>query len=410
MKPPSLKSIRLKNFKAVLDSGKITLTPLTVFIGNNGSGKSSIIEGLETLQAMLEHGLDRAMQTWRGFEHVWHQGVSHRLKQAGEMRASCTNPMSFELAGQIPAGAFSANIRINAGPAANELFIEKERVVIRNHRSMERDANGNVTFKLKNGPSENYKGADGEPELGKALNWFPLEWQFVSLIAQSMGSPIPQHRTGGTIRMQKDGSNLADYLLNIRNLTRTDWPSASRRFNLSDDLRSIRKLGQDTLEGIVDALQHVLPYAKDLQPTLASELERTVYLQLTEADFKIPGWLLSTGTLRILAFLALFRHPSPPPLIVIEEIENGLDPRTLHLLVDEIRTLVESGRSQVIVTTHSPYFLDLLDLSHIVMVERIDGQPTFTRPANETALRKWAKDFSPGRLYTMGLFNKKPRK
>jgi predicted ATPase len=94
---------------------------------------------------------------------------------------------------------------------------------------------------------------------------------------------------------------------------------------------------------------------------------------------------------------------------VIEEIENGLDPRTLHLLVEEIRTLVESGRSQVIVTTHSPYLLDLLDLSHIVMVERINGQPTFTRPGNETALRKWAKDFSPGRLYTMGLFNKKKK-
>jgi predicted ATPase len=170
---------------------------------------------------------------------------------------------------------------------------------------------------------------------------------------------------------------------------------------------SIRRLDQVAFDGIVETLQHVLPYAKDLQPALTSELERTVYLQLTEADFKVPGWLLSTGTLRILALLALFRHPSPPPLIVIEEIENGLDPRTLHLLVDEIRTLVESGRSQVIVTTHSPYLLDLLDISQSVMVERIDGHPTFTRPADQQALRRWVKDFSPGRLYTMGLFNEK---
>jgi len=44
---------------------------------------------------------------------------------------------------------------------------------------------------------------------------------------------------------------------------------------------------------------------------------------MTEGDFKIPDWLLSSGTLRILALLALFRHPTPPPLIVIEEIENG---------------------------------------------------------------------------------------
>ena len=383
MTAPFLRSFRLRHFKAVRDSGPIKFTPLTVFIGNNGSGKSSIAEGLETLQAIVEHGLDVAMQPWRGFEHVWHQGVSHRLSQPGHGRPYHANPMSFDLTGRVRTGAFSAGLRVNAGPGSNELFIEQERVVIKNRLDMQRDAQGNVTIRYKNARPQQYKDADGESELGKALDRYPLAWQFVSLVPQSMGAPVPQHRTGGQVRLNKEGANLADYLLNIR------------------------RLDQAAFDGIVETLQHVLPYAKDLQPALTSELERTVYLQLTEADFKVPGWLLSTGTLRILAFLGLFRHPSPPPLIVIEEIENGLDPRTLHLLVDEIRTLVESGRSQVIVTTHSPYLLDLLDLSHIVMVERIDGQPTFTRPADQKALQRWARDFSPGRLYTMGLFNKK---
>lgn len=383
MTSPFLRSFRLKHFKAVRDSGAIRFTPLTVFIGNNGSGKSSIAEGLETLQSIVERGLDEAMQPWRGFEHVWHQGVSHRLNQAGRVRSRHDNPMSFDLMGRIRTGSFSAALRVNAGPAANELFIEEERVVIKNRLDMRRDAQGKVTIRHKNGHPQQYTDADGESELGKALDRFPLEWQFVSLVPQSMGQPVPQHRTGGKIRLNKEGANLADYLL------------------------SIRRLDQSAFDGIVEALQHVLPYAKDLQPALTSELERTVYLQLSEADFKVPGWLLSTGTLRILAFLALFRHPSPPPLIVIEEIENGLDPRTLHLLVDEIRTLVESGRSQVIVTTHSPYLLDLLDLSHIVMVERVNGHPTFARPADQKTLQHWARDFSPGRLYTMGLFNKK---
>lgn len=384
MTAPSLRSIRIKHFKAVCDSGLIRLTPLTAFIGNNGSGKSSITEGLETFQAIVEHGLDTAMQPWRGFEHIWHQGASHKVKESQGERPSHANPMSFDLTGRIGAGAFSASLHVNAGPAANELFIEHEKVMIKNRLSMQRDSRGKVNLHYKNGVRpQSYKNFDGDSELGKALDRLPLEWQFISLDPQSMGPPVPQHRTGGSIRLAKDGSNLADYLL------------------------SIRKRDQDAFNGIVETLQHVLPYAKDLQPTLTSELERTVYLQLTEADFKVPGWLLSTGTLRILAFLALFRHPEPAPLIVIEEIENGLDPRTLHLLVEEIRTLVESGRSQVIVTTHSPYLLDLLDLSHIVMVERVNGNPTFTRPANQKTLQRWTKDFSPGRLYTMGLLNKK---
>jgi predicted ATPase len=136
---------------------------------------------------------------------------------------------------------------------------------------------------------------------------------------------------------------------------------------------------------------------------VTSELERKAYLQLTEADFKVPGWMLSTGTLRMLALLALLRHPNPSPLIVVEEIENGLDPRSIHLIVEEIRNAVLSGVTQVIVTTHSPYLLDLLTLEHLVLVERDDkGQPRFLRPSDSENLRRWATDFAPGKLYTMG--------
>jgi predicted ATPase len=86
---------------------------------------------------------------------------------------------------------------------------------------------------------------------------------------------------------------------------------------------------------------------------------------------------------------------------VIEELENGLDPRTIHLFVEQIRAALAGGRMQIIVTTHSPFLLDLFDLSQLVVVERVGGRPTFTRP-NEKALADWSKSFTPGRLYTMG--------
>ena len=178
--------------------------------------------------------------------------------------------------------------------------------------------------------------------------------------------------------LQADGSNSAEYLLDID------------------------KRDANSFEGIFEALQYVLPYANSLEATRTADRESKLFLQLSEQEFKVPGWLLSTGTLRTICLLALFRHPEPPPLIVIEEIENGLDPRTIHLIVDEIQDVVESGRSQVIVTTHSPYLLDLLPLSSIVMVEREDGEPTFTRPADDNSLKNWATKFAPGKLYTMG--------
>ncbi len=61
----SLLSFCLKNFKAVQNSKTIKFTPLTVLIGNNGSGKSSIVEAMETFQSIVLNGLDEAMIPWQ---------------------------------------------------------------------------------------------------------------------------------------------------------------------------------------------------------------------------------------------------------------------------------------------------------------------------------------------------------
>jgi hypothetical protein len=84
-----------------------------------------------------------------------------------------------------------------------------------------------------------------------------------------------------------------------------------------------------------------------------------------------------------------------------------LDPRTIGLLVGEIRNAIESGRTQIIATTHSPHLMNLLLLEHIVLVERNEGgEPTFTRPGDNKELRRWSKQFAPGDLYTMSHLQK----
>lgn len=389
MKRPSLplKSFRLKNFKAVRDSGLVKFTPLTVFIGNNGSGKSSLIEGLETLQSIASNGLDRAMEPWRGFEHIWNKATLHRLQSSGDAREYYTNPLRFELHGADKRGNFHASMEVNSGPGGNEIFLHKEELKNSTGDMILRDVNGRatLTYSLRGKTeTEDYGPLNNGETLLSGDSIGSDNWQFLSLVPHDMSNPVPQKRTGGMIRLAKNGSNVAEYLL------------------------SIRKINPDVVDGIVETLQYVLPYARDVQPALTSELERTVYLQMTEGNFKLPGWLLSTGTLRILALLAVLRHPFPPSLLVIEEIENGLDPRAIHLIVEEIRNVVQSGKIQIILTTHSPYLLDLLTLSQIIIVERDEkGSPVFTRPGDDATLQEWTKKFAPGQLYTMGRLNRK---
>ena len=103
--------------------------------------------------------------------------------------------------------------------------------------------------------------------------------------------------------------------------------------------------------------------------------------------------MFSTGTVRVLALLAALRNPDPPKVLIIEEIENGLDPRTIHLVLEEIRIAVQSGFTQVILTTHSPYFLNLLPLQTIVLVERdAGGNPFFWRPSAVNEVKEWGED------------------
>lgn len=374
-----LQSVRIRNFKAIVDSKTVKLGPLTVFVGNNGVGKSSLIEGLETYQTIVLGGLDNAMHRWLGIEHARHKG-----QESKERVGRLIHPIRFEFSlGKKPRTVSRINMAVNNDPAANRMFISEEHITLADGTRLERDPDGAMQ---SYGPGRSLFAAPQREFLAEMKHIFA--WQFLALAPDRMGMPVPQQRGGGGayVRLARDGSNIADFLLDIR------------------------RVDPGAFEGIVDTLSYVLPYARDLQPSVTMELERKAWLQLTEADFKVPGWMLSTGTLRLLALLALLRHPSPPPLIVVEEIENGLDPRSIHLIVEEIRTAVLTGATQVVLTTHSPYLLDLLELDHLILVARDKkGEPRFHRPASHTGLAEWTKDFAPGRLYTMGSLHEAAR-
>jgi predicted ATPase len=396
-KPLAVAQFRLQNFKAVRDSGPLRLTPLTVFIGNNGSGKSSLIEGLEMLQALSTDGLDLAMQQWRGFEFVYNQQAQSSNQQAQNNKTS-QKPLRFDLIGNRyidahtdawPGNSFTVN-RYKFTATCEIALTETGKLAYRREkclaiagsdsRLMERDTSGKITVTTKNIRAENQH----EPGQDRSLLYYETSirfWQFVRLSPEAMQYEKPLRRVAGARPLAPDGSNIAEIL------------------------RDIAAQSPETLAGIIETLRVIVPYIQDIQTVLTSELGRSIHLELTEGGIKLPSWVFSTGTLRLVALLALFRHPNPAPLIVIEEIENGLDPSSIHVILEEIRYLVASGKSQVILTTHSPYLLDLVPLQSIIFVERnAEGEPTFTRPADSENVTQWAESFAPGRLYTMGRF------
>ena len=391
-----IKSVEIENFKAI-QKGKVELTPLTCFIGYNGVGKSSLLEALETYKVIVTEGLNAGMAMHRGFEHIYYKGGKEkRWFGEGEVRmeyAPLRLAIYFE--GEPYDGVAESEIAQRENGKQITFFIsEKVHGIVERpqldgmsilyrtvgiSRLLDKCFDFNYEFEV----GTEYLIHPNESIVAKGwLGELFQSWQFLNMNTFLMGNPIPQRRTGGEIVLAKDGSNIAEYLL------------------------AIREASPEVFEGIIETLQYVLPYAQDLQPSLTSELERLVYVQLSEEDFKVPGWLLSTGTLKLLALLAVFRNPNPSPLIVIEELENGLDPRSINLIVNEIREFVKDKDSQVIITTHSPYLLDLLHLSQIVFVEREEGKVVFKRPYDSEQLKAWSKEYTIGEMYTKELIQR----
>lgn len=384
MKPKNfLRGFRVQNFKAIQDSRPVKLTPLTVLIGNNGSGKSSFVEGMETYRNIVTDGLDAAMQRWFGLEHVWNKRARRRPKLAAAV-ATYETPMRFSMNGRADWGSYRTDLTVAAKPGFSGIFIQEENIGMPDG-VLHRGPNGKCAYIRGDNTGKAREVADpGRSVMPRALRDIGGGWQFLSLMPDPMGRPAPKKlATNGHLLLNKDGSNIAQYLLDIR------------------------EKDAAVFDGIVESMKFVLDYAKNFEPVESSEIQRMMYVRMLEADFEIPGWLISTGTIRILALLAVLRNPDPPPLIVIEEIENGLDPRTLHMAVAEIRDAIHSGLTQVVLTTHSPYLLDILPLETIVLVQREGGgDPVFWRPSGSDEILAWAKSFAPGQLYSMGRFKR----
>ncbi len=376
--------ISIKNFKAI-QSANIKLTDLSVFVGNNGTGKSSVIEALQTLQNVLLHGLSSGFsERWFGLEHI--RNTSTVPKGSGKKLFE--NDIEIELKGRITQGIFQYRVCFNTSQSG-DLYLVTHESLYQNKSQIFKseviDEKGYTEYFRGNEPmpinriANNLVLSDktmiGDDDFAIAFNNYILAWQFLSLEPERMYFPVRRDYSATNVRMKSTGENLADFFSRLQ-----DNPTLS--------------------DIILEKMRYVLP---DLDNVGREEIsiQKQIYLFLQEHNNRrrLPSWLFSSGTLRILAILSILNSEVPPPVIFIEEIENGLDPRTLNLLVSEIRSLLPDN--QFITTTHSPYFLDLVALKHIVVAERANGKTEYYRPDDDKRLDAWKTKFSAGNLYTM---------
>jgi hypothetical protein len=195
-------------------------------------------------------------------------------------------------------------------------------------------------------------------------------------------------------RMDASGFGLALCLDDLLGYSRELFSEMESRFRkIFPEIKSIKLLPQPAFKAQFDHRKSSLV----LQPADGKGL----YFQVDGSAGLVPASQASDGVLLVLAYIALLSLPQPPRVILIEEPENGIHPKRLREVLSIVRDLVkERPNSQIIMTTHSPYVLDMFQPEEVTICRQHDGETKVSRLSESKSVREQLDIFSLGEIWT----------
>lgn len=405
-----LKKLRISGFKAIETSGTVDLEPLSVFIGRNGSGKSSVLEFLELISNTLETDLLQASAPFRRGRDVIHHWNERKQREAAL-------ELEFDPEDISAGDRVVYKIGLRTDKSGERLRVSNESLIsfssgeptklidtfheVRTYRvppNLVQDIEGSQTRRVPRSSSKRDTASDQETWLkvsdpttiglvrlddtvargGAALRKFLSSAVFLRLSPSAVADFAPRWRRRGGKAIDPQGQQTAEL---------------------------IASLPVSSLEILVEKLQYVTNGFKRIvshQPSGPAD-QRYFFLteRATRQQTEIPAWVLSEGTRRLTAILALTLMESPPGLIAIEEIENGFDPWTLRFLLEELSGCARRG-TQILMTTHSPYLMNMMPKEVFHYVSR-DREKVHFSPLTSANVTGSLRDLGVGDMYVGNL-------
>jgi predicted ATPase len=409
-----IEGFRIRNFRSLRDItlGKLwntqkieALSPLTVVIGKNGVGKSTLFDAFGFLADCLKHGVEEAcdLRGRGGFERIRSQGkigpIEFNIYYKEEYNA---RPITYELAIDLD--------------ESGRPYVRKER--LRQRRKGQDSYGRPFSFLyLNNGKGIAWK----EDAAGKQINEEQDEFErlLAELVAEESATTevieLSDKRKLGiaTLGSLKQHPRISSFRQFIEGWYLSYFtPDAARSLPLAGPQKHLNNHG-DNLGNVVqfmerehkDRFKRILDrIAKKIPGIHKIDTEKTpdgrLLLKFNDKGFQDPFYAqqMSDGTLKIFAYLLLLEDPTPPPFICIEEPENGLYHKLLEALAAEFREHAtgKKGSSQVFITTHQPYFVDALTPEEVWVLEKgKDGFATIRRASEEPLIQNMVAEGLP---------------
>jgi predicted ATPase len=360
-----IETFHVQNYKALRDV-TLSLTPIHVLIGPNDSGKTSILEALAAHCRLTQVSVADAFQgRWTGLDLVW-KGYkdrfvtlevsvrfgSHRVKHSITCGFQDSNRKSVSVLSEYVSNADTSEIEIreNDSSSASLLRSRTEPVV--------------ELLRQELTPCNKYR-------------WIPANF----------AKPV-SYEFASRFGMTNSGFGLPMYLNDIIADDHLRFGSLEQRFcKLFPAVSRIR-------------LRRVPGFA-NAKASKPRDTGLGLFFEQHDGT-TFPASQASDGLLLVLAYLAILYSPTPPRVLLIEEPENGVHPRRLGEVLDVLKELVgEQGKTQILLTTHSPYVVDKFRPKEVTLcLKGADGAAATHRLSESKSVREQIDIFQLGEIWT----------
>ncbi|HVA48283.1 MAG TPA: AAA family ATPase [Pirellulales bacterium] len=377
-----IERVRIENYKALRDI-TIDLTPVHVLIGPNDSGKTSVLEAIAALCRSTDHQLNHAfVGAWEGRSLVW--------KRQAELLVVLTAAV------EDVSGAFEYSLSVRFPMADRNVVVEREAVRMdANQHEIEiqpgrgHPRSGVFTWETSPTAIPDDKRQATERVFAALAGVHYYRWSpgFLALPV----APDSKRR----FRMEASGFGLALCLDDILGFDRDRFIALEQRFKaIFPQVRSIKLMPEPAFRAPADDPEQV--------PQLNRADGKGIYFELSERGQLVAASQVSDGMLLVLAYLTVLYLPQPPRVVLVEEPENGIHPKRLQDVLSILRDLVkEQAQSQVILTTHSPYVVDLFQPDEVTLCQKsADGSVAVRRLSESQAVREQLDVFTLGEIWT----------
>jgi len=377
-----IEGFRVQNYRSLQDVtlGKLSgqqagdpLSPLTVVIGKNGVGKSTLFDAFGFVADCLSCDVETAcdMKQRGGFDRMLSRGKSGSIRfEIYYREGQGERPITYELS--------------IARDSSGRPFVESE--ALKQRRKGQKHGRPFPFLRLDHGKGTVWAGEDAVQLEGEEdRTQEPVELTDLRQLGIATMGTLKEHP-----RIKRFRDFLKSwYLSYFHPDAARSLPSAGpqKHLNIHGDnignvVQFLERENKERFEEILTRIATKIPGVWKIDTKETDD--KRVLLRFNDGAFEDPFFAqqMSDGTLKVFAYLLMMEDPDPPPFICIEEPENGLYHKLLEALAMEFRTHAtgRKGAPQIFVTTHQPYFVDALAPEEVWILEKgSDGYSTLRR-------------------------------